>query len=94
MTQQKELASAQLLSGGGGGLRTNITLASGVDRRVLLMLTHDLLTALEQAGYLTPNIAQAKPLLRGQLEAWGMAPGPLGPLPATNADTGGPNIAV
>ena len=94
MTTQKELASAQLLSGGGGGLRTNIKLEKGVDRRVLLMLAHDLLTALEQAGFLTQNIAQAKPLMRGQLEAWGMAPGPLAPPPATNADTGGPNIAV
>lgn len=94
MATQKELASAQLLAGGGGGLRTNITLASGVDRRVLLMLAHDLLTALEQAGFLTQNIAQAKPLMRGQLEAWGMAPGPTPPAQLTNNDTGGPNIAV
>ncbi|MFQ6027349.1 MAG: hypothetical protein ACE5Q6_07640 [Dehalococcoidia bacterium] len=89
MPQSKELASAKLLLGGGRGLRTEVSLADKVDPRVMLMLAHDLLTALEQKGYLSPAVAQSRAVIRNQLAAWGVINNPYIPtlpttLPGTN----------
>jgi hypothetical protein len=72
MPQAKELAAAKLLLGGSRGLRTEVSLAEKVEPRVMLMLAHDLLAALEQKGYLSPAVAQSRTVIRGQLAAWGV----------------------
>lgn len=69
----QELASARLLVGGGGGLRGAVKCDPKIDMRTLLMLCDNLLQVLEQSGYMTPNIATARPLIKAQLEEWGYA---------------------
>jgi hypothetical protein len=71
MPQAKELASAKLLLGGGGGLHTEVTLAQKVDQRVMLMLAHDLLAALEQSGHISPAVAWSRTIILDQLASWG-----------------------
>jgi hypothetical protein len=84
MPQPKVLASAKLMLGGGGGLRSEVNLAQGVDQRTMLMLAHDLLTALEQSGALSPAVAQCRPLIRDQLTAWGLLNNPYVPTSPPN----------
>ena len=69
----RELASARLLFGGGGGLRADVTCDAQVDKRTLLMLCDNLLQVLEQSGFMTPNIATARPLITAQLDEWGFS---------------------
>lgn len=94
MPEPKELVSARLLIGGPAGLRSELNLAKGVDHRTLLMLAHDLLVAVEQRGFLTPAIAQARPLIKDQLSAWGLAHSPFVPAAPTTDESSGRNIAV
>ncbi len=75
MIQEQELASARLITGGGAGLRSRVSL-NVKDPRLMLFLVHDLIEAIEQAGYMTPPIAQAKPLITQQLAEWGFKHGP------------------
>ena len=76
----KELASARLLAGQ-EGLRARVDVTDKVDKCMLLMLCDNLLQVLEQSGYLTPNIATARPLIQAQLAEWGFFP--------TSTSTGG-----
>jgi hypothetical protein len=87
MRQPRVLASAQLVLGGATGLRTEVSLSTNVEPKVMLMLARGLLTALETRGYLSPAVPQSRTIIRDQLAAWGLVnndsfvktpPGPLG----------------
>jgi hypothetical protein len=85
MRQPSVLASAKLLLGGAAGLRTGVSLSTNVDRRVMLMLAHDLLAALDQSGHLSPAVAQSRTAVWDQLAAWGIVNNPYIPTVSTKA---------
>lgn len=75
MPAPKTLASASLKVYS-QGMRCEVSLERDTDPRMMLLMAHGLLEALERKGYITPSIAQAKPYLAGQMKEWGFTPGP------------------
>ena len=70
-----EIASARVVRAG-PQVQSQIQLGRGTDPRVLVLLAHHLLRAAEQKGVLTTSVAQARLLLEGQVNEWGLSAGP------------------